>query len=127
MKVKKQILLKSARLITIIALSNLTKIGKKSNVAIHDENHASADTMKYNINLVNREGFEGSDASSKPHDEQKTTLELTENSNYACKTKDNQRRERDSNPRDLAVTSFMFSISRLAPYQARRPRLILID
>ena len=60
-----------------------------------------------NIKLVNREGQEGSNLSSKRPGEQKVTLGATENSNFVSKTIENQRRERDSNPRDLAVTSFM--------------------
>ena len=88
---------------------DLTEISKKSNANYHDEptNHTTDNSMKNNIKLVSDKGLEGSKTSSKRPDSQIVTLDATKNSNFVPKTKENQRRERDSNPRDLAVTSFM--------------------
>ncbi len=58
--------------------------------------------MEDNIKLGNREGLEASKTSPNSNMPQKTTKTIT-----SIHEKVNQRRERDSNPRDLAVTSFM--------------------
>lgn len=63
--------------------------------------------MEDNIKIVSDEDPVGPDASFNRADEQEISIETIKNSNFVPETKENQRRERDSNPRDLAVTSFM--------------------
>ena len=63
--------------------------------------------MKNNINQVDDEGLECSNASTDLAEEQETTAKNYEQQNFTPETKEIQRRGRDSNPRDLAVTSFM--------------------
>ena len=91
------------------SLTNLAEICKKSIAANHDKNliHKTDHSLEDNIKSVSDEDPEGPDASFNRAGEQEISIETIDNNNFVPKIKENQRRERDSNPRDLAVTSFM--------------------
>ncbi len=86
--------------------NNETAIGSATEFRNTADLQKQASTRK-NINHGNREVREGSNASSINPDKQEMAIKHKKNSNSVSKAIENQRRERDSNPRDLAVTSFL--------------------
>ncbi len=86
--------------------TNLTEISKKKADGYHDSNFNRDNGMSEQHKVVEHEDLECSNASSMHPDKQEMAIKHKKNSN-SVPEKGNQRRERDSNPRDLAVTSFM--------------------
>jgi hypothetical protein len=102
-------------------LTKPTKISKKFLDSHSNIDFEKKDVLPKQQKLVAREGLEGSNLVNDDNIQQKTL----ETSDSTLNKMTNKRRERDSNPRGphgpQALCLFVYS--RLAPYQARRPRL----